>query len=78
MKACIKLDLPVNTKLDFTWGFWQIRNDPNSIFKTAFNTRDGEYEFLVMSFWIDQCVGYLLNINEQYLQEAQRLLYSLF
>ena len=38
------------SKLDLTSGFYQVRVDPESIPKTAFNTRQGKFEYLVMPF----------------------------
>jgi hypothetical protein len=38
------------TKLDLTSGYWQTRVDEQDISKTAFNTRQGKFEFLVMPF----------------------------
>jgi hypothetical protein len=38
------------TKIDLLSGFWQLPMAKDSIEKTAFNTRDGKYEFLVMPF----------------------------
>ena len=38
----------VISKLDLLSGFWQVRNKEDHIEKTAFNTRQGKFEFLVM------------------------------
>jgi hypothetical protein len=38
------------TKIDLTSGYWQVRINEADIPKTAFNTRNGKYEFLVMPF----------------------------
>jgi hypothetical protein len=40
------------SRIDLISGYWQIRIKEADIPKTAFNTRNGKYEFLVMPFGI--------------------------
>jgi hypothetical protein len=46
-----KLGMATNlSSLDLTTGYWQLRVQEKDVPKTAFNTRYGKYEFLVMPF----------------------------
>ena len=38
------------SKIDLTNGYWQIPVAPEDVYKTAFVTPDGQYEFLRMPF----------------------------
>ena len=38
------------SKIDLTKGYWQILVAPEDVYKTAFVTPDGKYEFLQMPF----------------------------
>ena len=40
------------SKIDLTKGYLQIPVAPEDVYKTAFVTPDGQYEFLRMPFWM--------------------------
>jgi hypothetical protein len=49
----------VFSKIDLRSGYHQIKIRAKNIPKTAFSTRYGMYEYLVMSFGFDKCSGTL-------------------
>ncbi|UYV64552.1 K02A2.6-like, partial [Cordylochernes scorpioides] len=55
--------------LDVAWGYWQIEMDPQSIQKTAFVTKDGHYEFLVMPFGLKNAASTFQRIIQHILGE---------
>ena len=38
------------SKIDFSWGYWQIAIPEEEVPKTVFVTQDGSYQFLKMPF----------------------------
>ena len=45
------------SKIDLTKGYWQILVAPEDVYKTAFVTPDGQYEFLWMQFgMVNSCL----------------------
>lgn len=45
-------------------GYWQVRVEPKDVTKTAFNTRYGQYEFLVMLVRTKKCSIGISSPNE--------------
>ena len=41
------------SKIDLTKGYWQIPVAPEDVYKTAFVTPDGQYEFIRMPFGME-------------------------
>jgi len=52
------------SKIDLLSGYHQLRIREADILKTVFRTRYGHYEFLVMSFWVDECTSGFYGFDE--------------
>jgi hypothetical protein len=55
----------VFSKIDLISGYHQIKIRPQDIPKTAFSTRYGLYEYLIMSFGVDKC-SFVLYISNKF------------
>lgn len=58
----------VFTKLDLRAGYHQLRVHPNDVYKTAFKTYTGHFEFLVMPFGLNNALASFQKMDEQYFQ----------
>ena len=53
------------SSVDLLSGYWQIRLSQDAVAKSAFNTRHGKYEFLVMPFvWFNKCTSDISDVDE--------------
>ncbi|KAA0050678.1 pol protein [Cucumis melo var. makuwa] len=61
------------SKIDLQSGYHQLRIKDNDVTKTTFRSRYGHYEFIVMSFWFDECSGSVHGFDELKVEHEKHL-----
>jgi hypothetical protein len=62
-------------KIDLRSGYYQMKIRPSDIPKTAFSTRYGLYEFMVMSFGLTNALAYFMNLmNKVFMEYLDRFI----
>jgi hypothetical protein len=63
------------SKIDLRSGYHQMKIRPKDIPKTTFVTRNGQYEFIVVSFRLSNALAYFMNmVNKVFMDELDKFI----